>query len=120
MKVVFESETEIGLCDPDRIDSDFGDAPGSWMIVGQTTVTMTSPTGMLRIEQSCYLRSWETPEDVRPQSWLRPDITFEPTLDCREDTDKLLGQLHERFIEQTRRELMQRSLILLPGAFSVV
>jgi hypothetical protein len=120
MKIVFESESEIGPCDPDRIDAEFGEHPGNWMIVGQTTAALTSPKGMLRIEQTCYLRSAESPEDVRPQSWLRAEITFEPNLGSVEESHELLVGLHERYIQQTRRELMDRSLLLLPGVFSVV
>ena len=112
MKAVFEAETEIGPCDPDRIDADFGENPGKWLAVGQTTVAMTGPKGMLRIEQSCYLRSADEPEDVRPQSWLRADISFEPVLETKEETNQFLAHLHEQFIQRARNILFERSLIL--------
>jgi hypothetical protein len=111
MKLIFECETELGQCDADRVNGHFGDDPGDWLAFGHTTAAMTSSKGMLRIEQRCYLRSSDRPEDIRSQAWIRPELLLEPALDCKAETMKQVQQLHEAFVQKAREELIEHSLI---------
>lgn len=113
MKLIFESETELGRCDPDQINSHFGDDPGDWMAIAHTTAAMTHSNGMLRIEQRCYLRSAECPNEVRSQSWVAPEMAFEPMLGSREKTIRLVQKAHERFVSNAKREFTEQSLLAM-------
>jgi hypothetical protein len=111
MKLIFERETAIGQCDADRIYGHFGDAPGEWIAFALTTATMTGTKGMLRIQQSCFLRSAHSLDDIRAQSWVRPEMTLEPILACQEETKRLVRQLHEQFVQKARNEFVAQSIV---------
>jgi hypothetical protein len=119
MKLIFECETELGLCDRDRVNGHFGDEFGDWIALAHTTAAMTGSKGLLRIEQRCYLRSLEAAEEVRTQSWVKPDVLLEPVVGSREEVLEQLKQGHEHFVERARQQLGQDLGLLLTGTSSL-
>src|SRR6476619_521802 len=115
MKLIFECETELGRCDADRVNGHFGNDPGDWLAFAHTTATLTGSKGMLRIEQHCYLRSTERSDDVRPQSWVKPEMTLEPGLDCEAEPRRMVHQRHANFVRTSREELMEQSIVVIPS-----
>ncbi len=113
MKLIFENETELGRCDPDRVNGHFGDDPGGWIAMTHTSAAITHSNGMLRIEQRCYLRSTDRPEDVRSQSWVAPEMTFEPLLASKEKTARLVEQAHTRFVRHARGILAEQAILAM-------
>lgn len=111
MKLIFERETELGPCDPDRINGHFGDDPGGWNAIAHTSAAITHSNGMLRIEQRCYLRSTERPEEVRSQAWVAPEMTFEPMLASKETAARLVEQAHARFVRHSKREFVEQAIL---------
>lgn len=116
MKLIFESETELGRCDGDRVNGHFGDDPGDWLAFAHTTAAVTRSKGVLRIEQRCYLRSTERPDDLRSQSWVKPEMTFEPMLGSKEETLRMVQAAHERFVRDAREEFAGNSVLAIGGA----
>jgi hypothetical protein len=113
MKVIFESETELGRCDPDRVDGLFGQESGDWLAFAHTSATLTGR--MLRIEQHCYLRPSEALEDVRAQSWVKAEMAFEPLLGSKTENLKSVQRLHEGYVQKAQEELLEVSVILVPS-----
>lgn len=111
MKLIFESETELGRCDADRVNSRFGNDPGDWVAFAHTTAAMTSAKGMLRIEQRCYLRSAERPDDLRAQSWVKPAMAFEPMLSSKQHTIQMVQKAHDLFVRKSREEFLEASVL---------
>jgi hypothetical protein len=115
MKVIFESETELGRCDADRVNGHFGNDPGEWLAFAHTTATVTGPRGMLRIDQHCYLRSAEPLDDIGSQSWVKPEMTLEPLLGSAEETLRMVQELHDRYVQKAQEELMEASIVVVPS-----
>ena len=115
MKVIFESETELGRCDADRVNGHFGDDSGEWVALAHTTATVTGPRGLLRIEQNCYLRSAERLDDIRSQSWVKSKMTLEPLLGSAEDSLRMVEELHDRYVQKAQDELMEASVVVVPS-----
>jgi hypothetical protein len=111
MKSVFESETELGRCDTDRIDVPFGE----WLAFAHTSATLTGPRGLLKVEQRCYVRSARDPDDIRPQSWVKPQMTLEPVLGSEEDTVRLVEALHHQYVRTAQSEFMEASVVVVPS-----
>ena len=111
MRQIFESETELGRCDPDRINGHFGDDPGGWIAFAHTTAALTGSKGMLRIEQRCYLRSTERADDLRSQNWVKAEMAFESMLGSKEETTEMVRQVHERFVRKSRKEFLENSIL---------
>lgn len=111
IKHLFDAETEVGKCDPDVINGHFGDLCGDWIAFASTSATLTGSQGMLRIEQRCYLRSIQPPGDLRDQSWISPDMTFEPMLGSKEDTLRKIQQLHTQFVLKARQAFTDQSIL---------
>ena len=116
MEVIFECETELGQCDQDRVCGHFDDAIGDWLALGHTSATQTSAKGVLRVEQRCYLRSAQQPEEIRAQSWIRPEFILEPALTSKSETTRFVQRLHETYVARARQELARQALILAPSA----
>ncbi len=114
MKVIFECETELGKCDSDRVNGHFGDDPGDWVGFAFTTAAMTSATGMLRIEQRCYLRAVDRPDEVRSQNWVRPELTLEPVLASKVQTRQLVQELHESYVRKAWQSFVEQSVLSPP------
>jgi len=113
MKRIFECETELGPCDADRVNGHFGDDPSGWTALAYTMATATGGrASMLRIEQRCYLRSTDRPEDVRPQSWVRPEMTLEPLLGSKHETTEMVQELHDQFVQKAKEEFLQQSILM--------
>jgi hypothetical protein len=105
MQLIFESETEVGQCDPDRIDALNADAEsGNWVAVALTTAAMTGSMGMLRVEQRCFLRSTEQLDEVRVQNWIKPEIILEPASSCKQERLRMLQTLHEQYVQKARAQ----------------
>ena len=115
MKIIFESETELGRCDADRVNGHFGDDPGDWIAFAYTTAALTGPGGMLRIEQQCYLRSTLRPDEVRNQAWVKPSMSLEPSLSARHETVQMVEQLHQRFVQEARETFAEQSVLAVPS-----
>lgn len=117
MKHLFESETALGRCDADRVNGHFGEDPGNWTAFAHTVVTMIGSRGMLRIEQRCYLRSIERPDDLRSQTWVRPEMTFEPMPGSKEETLGMLQKTHDAFVQRSRDAFIEQSLLEAPQGY---
>jgi len=116
MKLIFECETELGPCDADRVNGHFGEDPTGWTALAHTTAIITgAKTGMLRIEQRCYLRSTDRPEDVRAQNWVRPEMTLEPVLSSKDETTAMVEKLHQAFVQKAKEEFVQQSILIAPA-----
>jgi hypothetical protein len=115
MKVIFESETELGRCDADRIDGPFSCHPGEWVALAHTTATMTGSKRMLRIEQHCYLRSERRLDDVRSQSCVKPEVTLEPVAGSDRKSIEMARALHWQFVQRALDEFMEASVVVVPS-----
>jgi len=115
MKIIFECETELGRCDSDRVNGHFGDDLGDWIAFAYTTAALTGPSGMLRIEQQCYLRSTLRPDDVCDQGWVKPSMSVEPALAARAETVQMVQQLHQRFVQAARETFAEQSVLAVPS-----
>jgi hypothetical protein len=113
-KLIFEAETALGLCDPDRVNSHFGDHSGAWTAFANTTAILTGAKGVLRIEQRCYLRAKENPEDIRSQTWVPSEMTFEPVAAGKSETGEMVQALHDSFVEKARGQLKDQLLFNAP------
>jgi hypothetical protein len=108
MDVIFESETEIGRCEPSRL-SGLLEPSGTWVIWGMTTANQLGAGHMLRIEQRCYLRSSEQPDDVRSQEVVRPELLLEPAPGTTQESRKFVEQLHRTFVARAREMLSKQA-----------
>ncbi len=115
MKIIFVCETELGRCDADRVLGHFGDEAGDWLAFACTTAAGSGPKTILRIEQRCYVRSALCPEDVRSQSWVKPEMTLEPTMSSTEETKEMVQRLHQAYVQRARMELMEQSIVVVPS-----
>ena len=115
MKVIFESETELGRCDADRVNGHFGADSGEWLALAHTSATVTGSRGMLRIEQHCYLRSVERLDDIRSQGWVKPEMTLEPLLGSEDETLRMVQELHDRYVQKSQGGLMEASVVVVPS-----
>jgi hypothetical protein len=111
MKLIFERETELGRCDADRLCSQPGDWDGEWLAFALTTAALTRNSGMLRIEQRCYLRPTNCSDDLRNQTWVKPEMMLEPVPDGKEATLEMVQQLHDDFVAKARQEFMDQSIV---------
>lgn len=120
MELIFESETEIGRCDPDRLDHLVGPsaALSSWFLWAATTAARMGSSRMLRIEQRCYLRSPEQPNDIRSQEVVRPELLLEPALDSKHEDRQLVERLHAAFIHKARESLTEEAWLIEPAICS--
>lgn len=115
MKLIFEAETELGRCDAERINGHFGDDPGEWVAFAHTTAAQTGSQGMLRIEQRCFLRSSNRLDDVRTQTWVRPEMAFEPAADSKEQTMRMLHASHQSFVDKSRKAFEEQAVFEVRG-----
>ncbi len=111
LKLVFESETELGRCSGDPLDGYSDSRASEWIVIAHTVAATTSANGMLRIEQRCFLRAADCPQEVRAQTWVRSGMHFEPVHTSQEETLELAGRLHESFVDQARTSLLEQSLL---------
>jgi hypothetical protein len=118
MKLIFESETELGRCDADKVNGHFGEAIDGWFAYAHTTATTSGSRGMLRIEQRCYLRSSECPEEIRDQNWVKPELTLEPVLGSRQQTLDMVQQLHQQFVARAQAGFAEESILIFPSNLS--
>lgn len=115
MKLIFECETELGQCDGDRVNGHFGDHTGDWVAFASTTAAATGAKGMLRIEQRCYLRSKQSPDDIRNQSWVKPEMNLEPLLGAKDETLETVQRLHDQYVDKARKEFIEQMIVPLPS-----
>ena len=111
MTHIFEAETELGRCDPDRIGSPVAEDDGQWLVIASTSANSTGARGLLRIEQRCFLRCVERPNEVRPQNCVSPQMSFEPVSASREETIQAVQQLHACFVLKSKDALSEESLL---------
>jgi hypothetical protein len=112
MKLIFECETELGRCDPDWVSGHFGNEGGDWFAFAHTTAAVTGSLGMLKIEQRCYFRSSLHTDDIRPQSWVRPEMSVEPASGSKTAIRQAVQQLHLEFVRRAREEFIAQSVLL--------
>ena len=120
MKMIFECETELGRCDVDKVNDRFAQGPGDWIAFAHTTAAMTGSRGIVRIEQRCYLRSSEIQDEVRPQSWVKPEMALEPVLSSTGETTRMVRQRHERFIQMARDTFFEHSVLTANNSYCSV
>ena len=118
MKLIFECETELGQCDPDRINGHFGEDVDEWLAFAHTTAALTGPRGLLRIEQRCYLRSSQRLGEIRSQNCVRPEMTLEPLLGSKEETLETVQQMHQQFAQKAQAEFLQESVVTVPSSIA--
>jgi hypothetical protein len=119
MELIFESETEIGRCDLDRLNDILGPGDaGSWILCGTTTATRMGKSRMLRIEQRCYLRSLDQPNNVRSQEVVRPELLLEPALSSGQEDRLLVEQLHAGFVQKAREISTEKAWLIDPAVYS--
>lgn len=103
MKVIFESETEVGKCNGDRVEprrrSNKDNAFVS--VLAHTQASLNGHGGMLKIEQHCYLRRGR---EIPDQPWIQPEIIFEPGVDSKPQMIELAKNLHARFVDRVRHQ----------------
>ena len=111
MQVIFEQETELGRCDADRLSSQPGDWEGEWLAFALTTAAVTKSSGMLRIEQRCYLRPVAASDDLRNQNWVKPEMTLEPVPEGKATALEMVQRLHDDFVLRAHREFQEHSIV---------
>jgi hypothetical protein len=111
MKLIFECESELGRYEGDRLYGQIGADSGQWIALVHTSAATTSTNGMLRIEQRCYFRCADCPREVRPQPWVKPEMTLEPVLVCEKQTVEMVRSLHEQFLDNARQAFLEQSLV---------
>jgi hypothetical protein len=118
MKTIFECESDLGPCDADQanrgVESLSEDLQG-WYAVVQTAATMSGTCRIMRIEQRCYLRAHPRPDELFNQTWIAPEIMLEPGLESKEETVRLLQQMHLEFAAKARAELVERYVVIPSG-----
>jgi hypothetical protein len=107
-KVLFESETLLGRCDYDAINSHtFRYAEPDYAEIWVHTLGSVTH-GLLKIEQRCYLRHGE---DLPDQPWVRPQIFLEPATISRSEMQDLAKTLHNEFIARAKEKLQPEALV---------
>lgn len=111
MKVIFESETEIGKCEDGLIKETASDRNTSelWTIYAHTEASVSGTKRMLKIEQRCYLRRGD---EIPDQSWVKPEVILEPALDSDVDMLAMIQQTHEHFIVRALKQFPEGCLVL--------
>ncbi|MBM3833068.1 MAG: hypothetical protein FJ403_07320 [Verrucomicrobia bacterium] len=109
MKVVFECETEVGKCEDALIeDSSFaGESYEPWSVIAHTVALLNGSKHMLKIEQRCYLRRGD---QVLNQTWLKPEVIFEPMLGDSAEMESMARQVHSQFLAKARCEIPENCL----------
>ena len=107
-KVIFDSETLLGRCDYDSLESNgFRYAEPDYAEIWVHTVGAVSQ-GLLKIEQHCYVRHGE---DLPDQPWIRPQIFLEPATISRSEMTDLAKTLHQEFISRAKEKLQDEVLV---------
>jgi hypothetical protein len=109
MKVIFESETEIGKCDytPEEAGASRYAGPELAALFAHTLASLNGK-GLLKIEQHCYLRQGE---EISDQPWIKPEIILEPLVESTKDLTAMAARLHNRFVEQARQQMPEQYLV---------
>ncbi len=108
MKVIFESETEVGKCSGDRVEPHRRHSDTACVtVLAHTQACLNGQRGMLKIEQHCYLRRGQ---EIPDQPWIQPEITLEPGVDSKAQMIELAKNLHERFVDRVRLQFPEQLL----------
>jgi len=109
VKVIFEEETEVGLCDYEgAAASSFKYAePDFAALYAHTQASVNGRSGVLRIEQRCYLRHGD---DVPDQTWVAPKMSLEPAAMSEEEMASLAQQMHRQYVQEARGKIPARFL----------
>jgi hypothetical protein len=108
MKVIFETETEMGKCDYRGEDSNaFRYAEPDFASLFAHTQASVNGKGLLKIEQHCYLRLGD---EITEQPWIKPEMVVEPLVESQEEMIRIARALHERFMERARQLMPERYL----------
>ena len=107
MKVIFESESEVGQCDYEAAaPSSFRYAdPDYAILIAHTQASLNGRSNLLRIEQFCYLRHGE---DAPDQEWVAPKLLLEPSPSSPEEMIALAKEMHRQYVEEARARMPAR------------
>ncbi|HWD20054.1 MAG TPA: hypothetical protein VHB20_12325 [Verrucomicrobiae bacterium] len=106
-RIIFETEIEVCQCDceePDAAGYQYAE-PDLATLFAHTQASLNGRSGVLRIEQHCYLRQRG---EVRDQPWVAPKIFLEPALATRQEMTALAEAMHRRFVEDARKQIPER------------
>ncbi|MSU61119.1 MAG: hypothetical protein EXS31_01780 [Pedosphaera sp.] len=102
MKIVFDRETQIGVCDQDW-ESDYCSKPDNgepWAIYAHTMAEFTHAQGMVKIEHRCFVRSGS---EIAEFPSVRPDIALEVAPDSEEEALRMVEKLHDKFVDKAKQ-----------------
>ena len=104
MKIVFDRETQIGVCDQDW-ECDECPRPNDgepWAIYAHTMAELTRAHGMVKIDHRCFVRSGQ---EIANFPSVRPDMVIEVGPNSEDEAVKMVEQLHDKFVDRAKQHI---------------
>jgi hypothetical protein len=109
MRIIFECETEVAQCDAAAVEIENRSfaTEESATLFAHTQASVNGVNGILRMEQSCYLRCGG---EVPDQHWIQPRLFVEVEHGNQKEMVDLARKRHEEYVLEARQSVPEMFL----------